>query len=533
MDESTWTPVTDIQQAYDTITATFLTGKTRDLEWRKEQIRRLGAMVQENESAFVAALQSDFSRPAFETLTGELAPMKAEILEALHSLDKWAKPERVKTSAMWYAAKPTVYYEPKGAVLVIGTWNYPITLLLTPLLGAISAGCTAIIKPAEQAPSMASLIARLIPSYLDPSSFLVITGGVPQTSALLEKKYSHIFYTGSGRVGRIVAKAAAEHLTPTTLELGGKSPAVVLEDADVEVAGRRIAWAKYTNAGQICIAPDYVLTTPTMEPKIIASIAKHLRIFAASSPLPSSAFSTSVNKPLAGEHTYPETQVITRAHYERLVKLLGETKGEVVVGGGKDEEGRRIEITVVRGVKEDDSLMSEEIFGPLLPVVTLPHKEAMVEFINAREVPLAIYVFTNSGEQSDFVFQRTRSGTFLRNDLVVQFIMPGLPFGGTGESGYGGYHGRRTFLTFSHERAAAHVPNWMDALMAARYPPYTDKNLRLLRFVSDTVLPTSRQSSRKFGLGVVLKLVALVGAVWAVVAKRGSVGAAVARVKSA
>ncbi|GAA6008463.1 hexadecenal dehydrogenase [Rhodotorula paludigena] len=474
------TSVDNIQKAYDTVTETFLSGKTRPIAWRKHQIKQLGFLVQDNEDAFCAALEKDLGRPHFETITAEINPMKAEINDVHDHVAHWAKPTRVKTSPTWMAAKPTIYHEPKGIVLVIGTWNYPITLLLTPLLGAISAGCTALVKPAEQAPHTSDLLASLLPKYLDPTSFICVTGGLEQSSALLKLRFDHVFYTGSGNVGRIVAKAAAEHLTPVTLELGGKSPAIVLEDANLDVVAKRIVWAKFVNAGQICISVDYVLTTPSLEPKLLAALKRALA--ALSAPSSSSASSTS----LLQNPNY--SRIVNANHFKRVCALLDATKGEIVVGGGKDEKERKVEVTIVRNVKEDDALMKDEIFGPILPVLTLPSLEAMTRFIQARETPLALYVFTSSRASRDYVFERTRSGSFMQNDVLVQFMIPGLPFGGTGQAGYGNYHGRRTFDTFSHERASASVPTWMEPVLASRYPPYSPGKLKFLLLATGSVI---------------------------------------------
>ncbi|GAA6023189.1 hypothetical protein JCM10207_004473 [Rhodosporidiobolus poonsookiae] len=510
----------DINKTYDLVEQTFLSGVTRDLKWRKEQLLQLGLMLEENESAFVTALESDLCKPKSETLFGEVHYVKAEINDALANLDKWAAPTRVSTAWMWKAAKPTVRREPKGVVLIIGTWNYPISLTLTPLIGAIAGGNTAIIKPAEQSPAFSLLLHSLLPRYLSPSAFRLILGAVPQTTHLLTLRFDHIFYTGSGRVGKIVAKAAAEHLTPVTLELGGKSPAVVLEDADVEVAARRIAWSKWVNSGQICIAADYILTVPSLEAPLISALRRALSSF---------------RQPDASAGLYPPTALVSLAAYDRLGALLDKTEGEVVIGGGrkveKGEDGRewgRMEVTVVKGVKGDDALMSEELFGPILPVVTLPSDEAIADFIagrgayrdprmrgGVRETPLAIYAFTGSKKRAEYLFSHTRSGTFLHGDCVVQFIIPGLPFGGAGAAGYGNYHGKASFDAFTHERPSAHVPTWMEALMAKRYPPYSDAKLAQLLLFTGAVV----RRPRKYGFGVWIKLVALVGAVWAVAVK--------------
>ncbi|GAA5949639.1 hypothetical protein JCM10213_001337 [Rhodosporidiobolus nylandii] len=374
-------------------------------------------------------------------------------------------------------------------------------------------------KPSELAPSTALLISRLLPLYLDPSSFACVLGGLPQTSVLLNSpsppsssasppppppkpddpsfiSFNHIFYTGSSRVGRIVAEAAGRMLCPVTLELGGKSPAVVLENAEVEVCARRIAWAKWANAGQICIAPDYILTLPHLLPSLLTALRASLASFSSSPSL------SPLNDP-----NY--SRIISPAHFDRLNGLLEKTQGKIEIGGERDREKGKIEVTVVSGVEGGDSLMSEELFGPLLPILTLPSKEAMADFINARDVPLALYVFSQKQRDAEYFLNNTQSGTFLHNDCLVQFMLPNLPFGGQGGSGYGGYHGRRTFDTFTHERACAKVPTWMDKVMSARYPPYTPGKLRFLLLATGSVI----RRPAKFGIGWVLKLVGVLAAV--------------------
>ncbi|KWU41154.1 aldehyde dehydrogenase [Rhodotorula sp. JG-1b] len=497
------TPVDEIPALHRQAYATFLSGKTRSIEYRKRQIKQLGFLIQDNEQQFCRALEQDFGRPAFETITGELNPAKQEIQEVYNHLDKWAKPVRVKTSFAWKGVKPTVYQEPKGVVLVIGTWNYPVTLLLIPLLGAIAAGCTALVKPAEQAPHTAALIAHLLPQYLDSSAYLPVLGAIDQATAVLKLKFDHIFYTGSGGIAKIIARAAAEHLTPLTLELGGKSPAVVFDDADIDTIARRIVWAKYTNAGQICISVDYVLVTPATEPKLIAAMQRAL-----------DSFKADPSAPLTTNADY--SRVINDRHYQRLSSLLDKTRGQIAFGGKRDDHERKIDVTVVTGVQADDALMSEEIFGPILPVVTLPDKDAMIRFIQERETPLALYVFSQSNKNAQYVRERTRSGGFVHNDVLVHFMIPGLPFGGTGAAGYGNYHGKRTFDTFSHERASASVPTWMDTLLAARYPPYTAKKLKMLLFATGVVIKRPTSSGLAAVWGKVWKLLVAVAAVAAI-----------------
>ncbi|ORY88124.1 Aldehyde/histidinol dehydrogenase [Leucosporidium creatinivorum] len=501
MESTAFTSLDQIDDAYTSVVEAKNSYNTRSISYRKAQIKQLGWLLQNHEKQFEAAVLSDLGRPAFETISAELNPMKAEINEAYSHLDKWAKPRKVKTSMVWGLAQATVYPEPKGVALIIGTWNFPIVLTLGPLLGAIAAGNSAILKPAEQAPATAALLASLIPKYLDNQAYKVVLGAVEQTTKLLELKFDHIFYTGSGNIGKIIARAAAEHLTPITLELGGKSPAIVFDDANIDVVGRRIMWGKYTNAGQICIAPDYVLTTREMQPKLLESFRAALAEF---NPPPKGS-STSEATPLVQNKSY--SKIVSSNHFNRISKLLDTTKGEIVIGGQRDEATQKIEITVVTGVKPDDALMESEIFGPILPILVVDSADDMVKYINAHDNPLAIYVFTQARRNRDYIFERTRSGGFVHNDVLVQFQIPGLPFGGHGPSGMGNYHGKASFDTFSHERASASIPTWMDVLLASRYPPYTPQKLKMLMLATKA---TIKKEGASFGLGATLKVIAVV-----------------------
>ncbi|KAL8281359.1 hypothetical protein RQP46_006393 [Phenoliferia psychrophenolica] len=465
-----FTPLSQILPAYEKVTETFRAGTTRSIEWRKGQLKQLGLLLQENEQAITDAVQADLGRPAFETITGEIEPTKGEIAEAMRNLKSWAAPRKVSTSLAWYFAKATIYPVPKGVALIIGTWNF---LLFGPFIGAIAAGCTAILKPAEQNPAVSTLFTSLIAKYLDPAAYVVVNGAVDETTALLSHRYDHIFYTGSGRVGRIVAKAAAEHLTPVTLELGGKSPACIFDDANVTTIGRRLLWGKWSNSGQICMSPDYVLCTAEMQPKVIESFKAAIAEFSPEgSLLKNPDFSSIINS----------------TQFERLSKLIDETKGRIVIGGERDEATRKIEITVVADVLPDDVLMKSEIFGPVLPILVVEDAKAMVDLIRSRDNPLSLYVFTQSTANRDYIFENTQSGQFVQNDVLVQFLIQGLPFGGAGPSGYGQYHGKHSFDTFSHERSSASVPTWMEMLLAARYPPYTPSKLKTMFMATGTTI---------------------------------------------
>ncbi|GAA93411.1 uncharacterized protein L969DRAFT_19014 [Mixia osmundae IAM 14324] len=463
-----YTPVSEISGIVQTVKDGFMTFKTRPLEYRINQIKQLGLMVQDNEAAFQAALYADLGRPALESFSCEIFVIKNDIAEMIHKLPKWAKPVKADTDLIWSAAGPKVYREPKGTVLILGTWNYPITLLLAPLLGAIAGGNTAIIKPAEQAINMANLVTKLIPRYLDQAAYRVVNGAVEETTELLKIKFDHIFYTGSGTVGKIIAVAAAKQLTPVTLELGGKSPTIVFEDANLKIAARRIMWGKVVNAAQTCIAPDYIMVHESIKDKLINEIKNVM-----------DAFYPAKNPPQLETDGY--SALIHERHFERIKGMINDTKGRIVLGGRTNEKNRKIETTVVTDLKSDDVLMQSEIFGPILPILTFNHRDQVVQKVNEGDYPLAMYVFTNSAANRDYIFERTRSGQFVHNDTLIQFIVPGLPFGGTGASGTGNYHGKASFDCFTHERAYASVPGWFEALIAARYPPYTSSNLGMLR----------------------------------------------------
>ncbi|KAI5481285.1 aldehyde dehydrogenase family 3 member B1 [Pseudohyphozyma bogoriensis] len=465
MTKLVYTDIAAIAPIHDKVTATFDSGKTRSIAWRKNQILQLGLLIEDNEDLLIAALQDDLGKPKVEAITGELGPLKHEVNDFLAHLNKWSKPEKAKTTAVWATAKAKIYKEPKGTVLIIAPWN---SLLLQPFIGAIAAGNTAVLKPAEQCPAVCNALTKLLPEYLDSSAFQIVNGAVDETTELLKLKWDHVFYTGSGAVGRIVAKAAAEHLTPTTLELGGKSPVI----------------------------PDYILCTPATQQKLVVALQNAIKEFTTSVPNPSSP---------------AKTRVINQRQFDRLSNLLAETKGNIVIGGGKEEKGLGMEVTVVTDVKEDDVLMQNEIFGPIIPVLTLSSKEEMTKFIRSRDSPLALYVFTQSTAECKSIFETTRSGGFVHNDVLVHGAIPGLPFGGTGASGYGNYKSKRSFDTFSHERSSASIPTWMDALLASRYPPYTPGKLKMLLFASGVSINRPSLWKRFFRVALVAAIVLYAG----------------------
>jgi len=479
-----YTPVDQIPQIIERVRKNWDGGRSRPLEYRKNQIKQLGFLVQDNEEAFVQALASDLGRDRLGAYIGDLNIVKSDVKHVLSHLSKWAKPESPGFSLVWAATRPKTYKEPKGVVLIIGPFNYPINLLLVPLIGAIAGGNAAVIKPSEQTPACSALLTKLLPQYLDTDLFAIVNGAKDETTKLLEIKFDHIFYTGSTAVGRIVSQAAAKHLCPVTLELGGKSPVIVM-DGNIDIIAKRILWGKTINSGQTCIAPDYILCPRALRPKLVEAFKRAHKQFYPDS------------KTLGGDQV---CKYVTPNHYERGKKLLSTSKGKVELGGNFDDSLNKLEPTIVSGVTLDDSLMESELFGPILPIVDCDTKEEAVKIINQGGHPLALYVFTANTATRDYIFNNTRSGSLVHNDTVVHFTVPGLPFGGVGESGQGNYHGKRTFDTFVYERATMSVPFFIEFALAARYPPATAAKLQQMVMIGGASnfsfsRPTGRSSS--------------------------------------
>ncbi|KAG0148920.1 hypothetical protein CROQUDRAFT_131641 [Cronartium quercuum f. sp. fusiforme G11] len=498
------TSVDSIPQIHQELRKAFSTNNvTKTLEWRTHQLKQLGYLLQENEALLEDALTADLGRPKAESQIDELVATRRDVLNALSNVKSWSRPHRVKTDLTWLVTSPKTYHEPKGLVLIIGAWNYPIALVLGPLVGAIAGGNAAILKLSENAPSTASLLGKLIPQYMDNRHIRVINGGVEQVTALLDLRFDHIFFTGSTSIGKIVAKKAAENLTPVTLELGGKCPAIVFDDADFKVAGRRLIWAKAVNAGQTCIAPDYILVSKKNEAKLIESLKQAIREFYPAKTITAHPpFDTAASSGAKPDSINPETlkasdnqfcKIVNLKQFHRLTNLLRETRGEINTLDGtsqlditsSDVNELKIPLTLVRNVTRDDALMQEEIFGPILPIITYDNESEMAEVLRAvsNSEPLAIYVFTQASPNFEFVRQNTKSGQIIQNDLLIQFVIPGLPFGGIGQSGMGNYHGYHSFLTFTYERASANLSPWADFLFACRYPPYTSFKSKLFSLI--------------------------------------------------
>jgi aldehyde dehydrogenase (NAD+) len=436
-------------------------GKTRPLSWRVSQLERLKAMMQEREAELAAALQADLGKCPFESWGTEINIVASEVEHTLTHLSSWARPEKVSTPLVQQPGHCRVLREPLGVVLIIAPWNYPVQLVLAPLVGALAAGNCAVLKPSELTPRCSEALARWLPEYLDPSCVRVVEGGIPETSALLKERFDHIFFTGGEAVGKIVMRAASEHLTPVTLELGGKSPCVVDSQVDLEVAARRIAWGKAINAGQTCVAPDYVLVHESQEEALIKRIqAAWVEFFGPDA------------------QTSPDYgRIVSERHFRRLEGLL--EGQEVVAGGKRDADDRFFAPTLVRAPALDSALMTEEIFGPILPVLRVRDLEEAISFINARPKPLALYLFSNNREHQEALLARTSSGGACINETLMHLGVAELPFGGVGASGMGAYHGRASFETFSHRRSVLYKSTRIDP--AIRYPPYEPSKTRWAR----------------------------------------------------
>ena len=452
---ATSAPAADIPGIVAGLRRTFETGRTRSLAWRDAQLARLDAMLVERQDHFLAALEADLGKSRFEGWMAELDFVRKEIAHARAALPRWLRPEKVKTPLAMQPGRSQVVREPLGVVLVIAPWNYPLNLSLGPLVPALAAGNCALVKPSEVAPATSAAIAEWLPRYLDAEAVAVVEGGVAETTVILEQRFDHILYTGNGTVARVVMAAAAKHLTPVTLELGGKSPTLVDAGADLDVAARRIVWGKFFNAGQTCIAPDYVLAHRAIHDRLLDALKRAVAAFFGDDPRRSEDYS----------------RIVNGRHHARLVALLGE--GQVVTGGTHDAADRYLAPTILRDVAPSSRLMADEIFGPILPVLPVASMDEAVAFVNARPKPLALYVFTGDGAVADDVLARTSSGGACVNDVVFHFAVPDLPFGGVGDSGMGAYHGRAGFETFSHRKAVLLRTSALD--LPLRYPPYDER----------------------------------------------------------
>ncbi len=438
--------------------AFFAEGVTRPLQVRLRYLTALEKAIRQREGEILAALHQDLGKSAFEGYATEVGLVLEELRYVRRHLPKWVRPKRVWPSLAQLPGQAYIQYEPRGLVLILSPWNYPFQLLMMPLIGALAAGNVVVLKPSEFAPATAALVEDLIRQTFPPDYVRVVQGDAQVAAALLEQDWDYIFFTGSTRVGRVVAEAAAKRLIPYTLELGGKSPAIVEADAHLPVAVRRIAWGKWINAGQTCIAPDYVLVHESQREAFLAELEKTLTHFYGDLSRPPADYG----------------RVVHRAHYERLLRLM--SQGQILLGGYTDPQALYISPTVLGDPHGE--LMEEEIFGPLLPVLTFRKPEEAVAQVRRLPPPLAVYIFSESAERQRFYLEALPSGGACINDTLMHIGSSRLPFGGLRQSGIGRYHGWYSFETFSHARSVVKTPTWVD--LPLRYPPFKNK-LGLIR----------------------------------------------------
>ena len=450
----------DIPSVVRRLRDTFNSGRTQSIDWRKQQLRAMEKLVIDNEQAIAAALEQDLGRQPFEAWLGDIASVAGEAKAAAKNVRKWTLRHYRMLEMSQLPGRGWIEHEPYGTVLIIGAWNFPFAVTLGPAVGAIAAGNAIVLKPSEVAPASSALMAELVQMYLDNDAIAVIEGDGAVSQELIAQGFDYLLYTGSTEIGRKVYEGAAPHLTPVTLELGGKSPVIVCADADVDVAAKRIAWTKLINSGQICIAPDYVLADVRIRDQLVDKIKAAVTKFESEDS--------------------PGKRIVNDRHFDRLTTALAATKGEVVLGGGSDALTISIQPTVVVDPDSAEPLMTDEIFGPILPVVTVQSLDDAISFINSRPKPLAAYLFTESKSIRERVVKEVAAGGMMVNHLVFQYATRKLPFGGVGPSGMGAYHGKFGFEEFSHKKTVMTKPTRPD-IGAVFYPPYTEKAWKLAR----------------------------------------------------
>ncbi|KAG1733762.1 aldehyde dehydrogenase [Suillus occidentalis] len=469
------TLISTIPQIRDALRATFRSGLTRPIAWRQHQLYQIARMAQNERELICDALKKDLGKPKTEVLMNEIGSTIDIAVKSAQRLPEWAKTEHPEVADWQKPWNPTIYKAPRGTVLIISPWNYPMILTFQPLIGAIAAGCTAVLKPSELVPTFSQLLEEIVPKYLDPNVCRVVNGAVPETSKLLELQWDHIFYTGNGRVARIVANAAAKHLTPVSLELGGKSPVIIDSAYDIDLAAKRILWGKCNNAGQICVAPDYILVQRDKQDELVKAFQKHYNAF-----FPDGA----LDSPLFGS-------IVSELHHKRLTSLLSRTKGEIVLQGRADAARKRIEPTIVKDVADGDSLLEEELFGPILPIVPMDSLDQAIDFVNARSHPLVLYAFSDNESIKQRLVSETQSGGIVFNDTFQYLAVSELPFTGVGESGYGYQFMKYTYDTFTQLRSSIDMPKDAEQHLAIRYPPHSEEAVKALTAAVHTPIPSS------------------------------------------
>jgi aldehyde dehydrogenase (NAD+) len=450
----------EIQQQRDF----FFSGKTKDIDFRIAQLKKLKQLLIDHETKMAEAILLDFGKSEFDLYTTELSIIYSDIDESIKKVKSWSKRKRIRTNVLNMPAKSFIIPEPLGVSLIIGAWNYPFQLSFSPAVAAITAGCTVILKPSELPSRTSAVMAEIVNTHFTPGFFRVIEGGVPEMTALLKEKYDKIFFTGSIPVGKIVYQAAAKYLTPVTLELGGKSPAFVTASCNMDVTVRRLVWAKFLNAGQTCIAPDYVLIEKSIEATFLQK------------------FIAEIERSKFAVENGNYVQIINERNFDRVASHL--SGQEVFYGGNMDREQRHISPTLMTNVNFDHPIMTDEIFGPILPFISFTNLDDAILEVKQRPKPLALYVFSDSREEQNKILSTISFGGGSVNDAMMHIVNPNLPFGGVGDSGMGNYHGIAGFRAFSHEKSVLHKSNYFEPTL--KYSPHTPSRLlwikRLLKW---------------------------------------------------
>ena len=457
MENKNVTEIVSTQKQY------FSSGATLSYEFRMDALRKLETAICNNEQKIYAALHTDLGKSETEAFMCEVGLVLSEISWMKKNLKKLMKRQRVKTPMAQFAADSFRTASPYGTVLIMSPWNYPVLVSLSPMVAAIAAGNTVVLKPSSYSPATSALIKAMLEATYAPEYIAVVTGGRSENQALLQQHFDKIFFTGSTAVGKEVMRCASQHLTPVTLELGGKSPCIVEKTAKIQLAAKRIVFGKFVNCGQTCVAPDYILCDSSIRDQLVAALRQEIRTQFGEHPLENADYG----------------KIINEKHYRRLLGLIDE--GKVVCGGDHDDATCRIEPTVMDNVSWADAVMQEEIFGPILPVLTYDDLEQAMATVESRPRPLALYLFTEERSVAERVLTKCRFGGGCINDCIIHLATSEMPFGGVGESGMGGYHGKFGFAEFSHYRSIVDKKTWMD--MPVRYQPYTKKTLQLLRRV--------------------------------------------------
>lgn len=445
----------EIQEVVSKQKAFFKTQQTKNIRFRKMYLEKLRDVILQNENLLYEAIYKDFGKSKFDTFTTEISFILNDIKYYLKNLKSLSKPKKVRTNLFNQIGKSRIHSEPLGNILVIGAWNYPYQLSLSPIVAALAAGNCCILKPSEIAENTMKAMVKIINENFPPEYLFAYEGGIDETTELLKLKFDKIFFTGSTKVGNIVYKAAAENLTPVVLELGGKSPAIITKDANLEVAAKRIIWGKFLNAGQTCVAPDYLLVEESVQEQFLEMLRKNIQQF---------------KYEPESEHY---TKIINKKNFERLIKLVNHEK--IYFGGEYDEEKLYIEPTIITNINWKDDVMQEEIFGPILPVISFTNFNLILNEIIGLEKPLAAYLFTNNAEGKESFTNKLSFGGGCINDVMMHFGNENLPFGGVGNSGIGNYHGKFGFETFSHQKAVLQRATWGEPDI--KYPPYSEKKL--------------------------------------------------------